>query len=111
MVGLKGVLMAHSSDSAGLNNHHRDTLIKIFQHPTSHNIDWRTVVSLLDAVGTVEESGDDKVRVHVGDGVLFLEKPRHKDLDIQQVLDVRHLLANAGYQSVVEEYEARGVED
>jgi hypothetical protein len=103
--------MTHSSDLADLNNHHRDTLMKIFQHPTSHNIDWRTVVSLLEAVGTVEESGEGKVRVHVGNSMLFLEKPRHKDIDVQQVLDLRHLLTNAGYKSVVEELEARGVED
>ncbi|MHB1088176.1 MAG: hypothetical protein ACYC19_05365 [Acidimicrobiales bacterium] len=103
--------MTNSPELADLNNHHRDTLMKIFQHPTSHNIDWRTVLSLLEVVGTLEESGEGKVRVHVGDGMLFLEKPRHKDIDVQQVLDLRHLLTNAGYKSVVDELESRGVED
>ena len=35
-----------------LSNHHRDTLEKIFRHPARGNIDWRQVISLLDAVGT-----------------------------------------------------------
>ena len=38
-----------------LSNRHRDTLDKIFRHPASGNVDWRHVVSLLDAVGTIEE--------------------------------------------------------
>jgi len=38
-----------------LNNHHRDTLRKILDHPTSANVEWRQVLSLLEAVGTVEE--------------------------------------------------------
>ncbi len=34
-----------------LNNHHRDTLLQIFQHPTSHNIEWHAVLSLLAQAG------------------------------------------------------------
>ena len=36
-----------------LSNHHRGTLEQIFSHPSSANIDWRQVVLLLEAVGTV----------------------------------------------------------
>ena len=38
-----------------LSNHHRNTLRQLFQHPVGHNIEWRSVVSLLEAVGSVEE--------------------------------------------------------
>ena len=103
--------MTNSPKPVDLNNHHRDTLMKIFQHPTSHNIEWRTVVSLLEAVGSVEEHHDGKIRVLLGETTLFLEKPRHKDIDVQQVLDLRHLFEGAGYKAVVEELEDRGVED
>ena len=41
-----------------LNNHHRDTLLQIFQHPASHNIEWPAVLSLLEAVGSVEQRHD-----------------------------------------------------
>ena len=38
-----------------LNNHHRDTLDAILNHPASGNVEWRQVRSLLDAVGDVTE--------------------------------------------------------
>ena len=46
-----------------LSNHHRTTLRQVFQHPVSHNIEWRSVVSLLEAVGSVEAHHDGKVAV------------------------------------------------
>jgi len=54
-----------------LNNRHRDTLRQIFAHPVSHNVEWRAVLSLLEAVG--------------------------KDIDAQMVADLRRMLSSAGY--------------
>jgi hypothetical protein len=45
---------------------HRDTLLEIFQHPTSHNIEWPDVISLLEATGSVDERHDGKFRVRLG---------------------------------------------
>ncbi len=45
--------MSSSPESPHLDNHHRNTLRQIFQHPASHNIEWHAVTSLLEAVGTV----------------------------------------------------------
>ncbi|MBW4029641.1 MAG: hypothetical protein HIU57_03050 [Acidobacteria bacterium] len=94
-----------------LNNHHRDTLAKIFQHPTSHNIEWPDVASLLEAVGTVIEHKEGKIEVRVGSEVRYFDRPRHKDIDVQQVVDLRHLLTNAGYHSGVQARAAEGTED
>lgn len=80
-----------------LDNHHRDTLRKIFQHPASHNIDWRAVMSLLEAVGTVTVRHDGKVAVTVGPELRFLEPPIRKDVDEQMIVDLRRMLAKAGY--------------
>ena len=80
-----------------LNNHHRDTLTRIFQHPTSHNIEWPDVISLFEAVGTVVEHKHGRVEIRVGREVRYFERPRHKDIDVQQVVDLRHLLRDAGY--------------
>jgi hypothetical protein len=80
-----------------LNDHHRDTLREIFQHPTSHNIEWRAVVSLLDAVGSVTEQHDGKIAVTVGSQTEFFHRGSKKDLDVQTVVDLRHLLGSAGY--------------
>ena len=94
--------MATLPEPRGLNNHHRDTLTKIFQHPTSHNIEWPDVVSLLNAVGTAVEHKEGKIEVRVGSEVRYFDRPRRKDIDVQQVVDLRHLLSAAGYQPGVE---------
>ena len=49
-----------------LNNHHRDTLSRIFGHPASHNIKWQAVLSLLEALGSVAERHDGKFLVTLG---------------------------------------------
>jgi hypothetical protein len=80
-----------------LNNRHRDTLRQIFEHPTSHNIEWKNVVSLLDAVGTVEERHDGKLEVRLGGEIEFIEPPAGKDIDTQTVVDLRKMLSTAGF--------------
>ncbi len=103
--------MSSSPEPAhSLNSHHRDTLLQLFQHPTSHNIEWPNVLSLLGAVGSVEQLHDGKFRVRAGpDKEVFLH-PKGKDVDAQQVVDVRRVLEEAGYGALVKELEAKGKE-
>jgi hypothetical protein len=70
----------------------------LFEHPVSHNIEWHAVMSLLEAVGSVAEHHDGKIAVTVGSETEFLDRPPHKDIDTQMVVDLRRLLAQAGYQ-------------
>jgi hypothetical protein len=80
-----------------LDGRHRDTLRQIFEHPSSHNIEWRAVTSLLEAVGTVTVRHDGKVAVKVGPELAFLEPPAGKDVDDQMIVDLRRMLTSAGY--------------
>jgi hypothetical protein len=80
-----------------LSSHHRDTVSHIFQHPVGHNIDWQAVESLLEAVAQVEETHNGKLLVTLGDETETFEPPRHKDIDVQQVVNLRRMLKNAGY--------------
>ncbi len=82
-----------------LNSHHRDTLAQILQHPLGRNIDWRDVLSLLEAVADVKESPHGKFLVTLGGETQAFEPPRHKDIDAQQVVDLRRMLSNAGYRT------------
>ena len=102
--------MSSSSEPVHLNNHHRDTLLQIFQHPTSHNIDWQAVVSLLEAVGTVETRHDGKYLIRVGSESQVFTRPKHKDIEIESVQDLRRMLTAAGYDAAVAEMEAKGKE-
>jgi hypothetical protein len=81
-----------------LDSRHRDTLRQIFEHPASHNIEWRAVMSLLEAAGTVTVHHDGKVAVKIGPELDFLVPPRGKDIDEQMVVDLRRMLTNAGYR-------------
>jgi hypothetical protein len=83
--------------SAYLNSHHRDTVELIFQHPAGHNIEWHDVLSLLEAVGSVKEEPNGHYRVTLGTETETFEPPKHKDVDLQQVVDLRRMLKNAGY--------------
>jgi len=87
-----------SPESGDLDSRHRDTLRQIFQHPASHNIDWRAVMSLLQAVGTVTVRHDGKVAVKIGPEREFLDPPAGKDIDAQMVVDLRRMLSKAGYR-------------
>jgi hypothetical protein len=90
--------MTFSPGPEHLNNRHRDTLGQIFGHPASHNIEWRAVMSLLEAVGTVTTRHDGKVTVKIGPEQEFLDPPPGKDIDAQMVVDLRRMLSNAGYR-------------
>ena len=80
-----------------LNNHHRDTVSALFAHPTSHNIRWVDVISLLEAVGTVEEKHDGRFRITVGAEIEVFDRSHNTDSSIEQVIDFRRMLKTAGY--------------
>jgi hypothetical protein len=85
-----------------LNNHHRVTLRELFRHPVSHNIEWRAVLSLLGAVGSVERHHDGKLAVTIGTETEFFDPRGQKDLDTQTVLDLRRMLSVAGFTAEAE---------
>jgi hypothetical protein len=99
----RGDAMASTSGPADLNSHQRNTLRKIFRHPAGHNIEWRAVVSLLEAIGSVEEHRDGKIAVTVGSHTRFFDIPSHKDINTDTVVDLRHMLSAAGYEPQAEE--------
>jgi hypothetical protein len=83
--------------SEHLNNHHRNTLEHLLDHQHSGNIHWREVRSLLEAVGTVEDAHNGKVKIHVGETMLSIHDPGHHDIDQQLLVDLRKALIAAGY--------------
>ena len=97
--------MASTPEPVGLNGHHRDTLLQIFQHPAGHNIEWRAVLSLLEAVASMEELHDGRFLVTLGGETETFERPKSKDIEVQQVVDLRRMLSNAGYGPESEDIE------
>ena len=80
-----------------LNNHHRDTLDRILRHPTSSNIEWKDVRSLMEAVADTTREHNGKYEITLAGQTEFLQPPRGKDIDEQTVVDLRRILTRAGY--------------
>ena len=75
---------------------HRATIERIFLHPAGGNIEWRQVLWLLEAVGSVTEEHNGNVTVTLGDETEVLRPPREKDVDVQTIVDLRRMLSRAG---------------
>jgi hypothetical protein len=82
---------------ANLSNEHRNTLEKIFSHPAGGNVEWRQVLSLLEAVGTTTEEHNGKIKVTLGPETEVLQPPRDKDIDQQMIVDLWRMLTNRGF--------------
>ncbi len=80
-----------------LNNQHRDTVAKILQHPASHNVEWHAVLSLVQYIGQVDERHDGRFEVTIGGETEIFDKPKQKNIDEQQIVDLRRMLRAAGY--------------
>ncbi len=96
-----------------LSHHHRETVEKILAHPTSGNIEWRQVLSLLEAIGEVTEEHNGHFKVSLGPETETLHRPQGKDVTEQTIVDLRRLLTQAGYgeDSAVEDQRDRNYGD
>jgi hypothetical protein len=77
----------------------RNTVEQIFARPSSGNVEWRRVRSLLDGIATVTPEDNGKLRVTLGGETEVLEPPRGKDVDTQMLVDLRRMLTRAGITS------------
>lgn len=84
------------ADGIHLDHHNRQTAERIFRHPTSHNIQWHDVISLLDQLGETRETSHGSLEVTIGDEVDFISGPRHRELTDDHVAQLRRLLRKAG---------------
>ena len=80
-----------------IGSEHRNTLDKIMRHPASGNIEWRNVLSLLEAVADTTEEHNGKLKVKLGSETEVFRTPHGKDIDPQMIVDLRRMLAGAGY--------------
>ncbi len=86
-----------SSMSEHLSPHHRTTIEHLFNHQGATSLHWREVLSLLNAVGTVKEKHNDKLLVTMGGEIITIDPPKHQELDMQLIVDLRHMFKAAGY--------------
>ncbi len=98
------------AEPQALSNNHRHTLLKLFQHPINHNIEWAAVLSVLEAVASVERLRDGKLVIHLGTETEVFSPAKDKDINAQQVVDLRRMFVGAGYGALIQELRAKGEE-
>ena len=78
-----------------LTGSHEKVYQRLFQHPMPHNLQWREVRAMLEAIGDINAVEDDKGNVKLARGgqTLVVHRPRGKDLaDKQELMQIRHFL-------------------
>jgi len=73
------------------------TAEKILSHPASHNVEWHDAAALLAEIGSITEGSNGRFTVTLGDETQVFDRPRGKDLDTQQIVDLRKMLKTAGF--------------
>jgi hypothetical protein len=102
--------MSSTSGPKHLSGHHRDTLLQIFEQKTNYNVEWHDVMSLLAAIGSIEQQHDDMFLFRIGQDTEVLRRSEDKDIDGQQLVDLRRILTSAGYDTMAAELEGKGKE-
>jgi hypothetical protein len=76
-----------------LNGSHSRTYDRIFQHPISHNLEWRDVHALLGKLGEVAEERNGNLKITRNGRLLVLHAPRNKDIaEMNDIMTLRHFL-------------------
>jgi hypothetical protein len=110
LITTERIPMPSISGPEHLSGHHRDTLQQIFQKKTNYNVEWHDVISLLEEVGSIEQQHDDMFLFRIGQETEVLRRPSGKDIDGQQLVDLRRILTSAGYDTVAADLESKGNE-
>jgi hypothetical protein len=72
---------------------HLRTYNTIFQHPVSHNLEWRAVRALLGKLGHIAEEPNGNLKVTRNGQILVLHPPRTKDVaETDELMALRHFL-------------------
>lgn len=87
---------AHEINGVHINHHQRTTLEKVMAHPTNHDLQWKDVIHLADALGDVDERHDGKVKLTIGD-LSEVFDPNHKTISMDQIAHLRQMFTAAGF--------------
>jgi len=69
------------------------TYEKLFQHPLTHNLEWRELRAMLDKMGQVIDESNSHIAFHRNGQSLVLHRPHGKDLtDVHELMEIRHFL-------------------
>jgi hypothetical protein len=69
------------------------TYERIFQHPVSHNLEWREVRTMLGHLGQLVEEPNGHLNITRNGHTLVLHRSHSKDItDLHELMEIRHFL-------------------
>jgi hypothetical protein len=81
------------NSSSSLTGSHLRTYNTIFQHPVSHNLEWRAVRSLMGRLGDVTEELNGNLKVMRNGQTLVLHPHHTKDVaEVEELMTLRHFI-------------------
>jgi hypothetical protein len=81
------------NSSSTLSGSHLRTYDRLFQHPVSHNLEWRDVRSLFGHLGHMTEEANGNLKVTRNGQTLVLHAPQTKDVaSTEELMQLRHFL-------------------
>ena len=76
---------------------HKEKIEKVFEHPTSGNIDFKKLIHALEHYGAkVEITKHNKAKIFLKDEELIIPVPHEHVLSKDMVIEVRHFLEKVG---------------
>ena len=88
------------NSTSTLTGSHLHTYNAIFQHPISHNLEWRAVRLLLANLADVVQESNGNLKVIRNGEVLVLHPPRTKDVTKkEEIMSLRHFLERSEISS------------
>lgn len=84
---------------ATMSRHARQTYRSIFQHPVTHDLEWKRVIALFEEIGDLELEPNGKFKFHRNGRTLTFEAT-DKKLDVDEITWIRHFLEGTSAQDV-----------
>ncbi len=69
---------------------------QVFQHPITHNLEWKDVRTLFESLGEVQDEKNSNVKVSIAGQTIVFDSPTHSDIiSSDQINKIRHLITVA----------------
>jgi len=79
-----------------LNSKTQGTFDQIFQHPITHNLEWRDLKAMFSHLGEIEEEHNGNLKVTIGTHTIVFQSPDlSENASVETVTSIRHFLRTA----------------
>jgi hypothetical protein len=82
-----------------LNRHNQEAYETVFRHPAAHNLEWRSLIAMFDELGDLQSEPNGKYKFSHNGQILTFEV-RGKDVEIEELMRVRHFLESTAQSPV-----------